>query len=142
MKRTGPRIRGDEGTIMLLTIGYVVLILGLVAVVVDVSAVLLARRSLAATCDGAALAAAQAVDTTALYTGGGGGEILPLGAVQDAVSRYPAPDGTQLTAGVQGDSQVTVSGRRTVRLPLVRFLGIAQVDVVASAQAETRRMTR
>jgi uncharacterized membrane protein len=126
---------------MLLTIGYVVLILGLVAVVLDVSSVLLARRALAATCDGAALAAAQAVDTTALYTGGGGDEVLPLGAVQDAVSQYPTSDGTQLTAGVQGNSQVTVSGRRTVRLPLVRFLGIGEVDVVASAQAETRRVS-
>lgn len=134
------RARGDDGTIMLLTIGYVVLILGLVAVVVDVSAVLLARRSLAATCDGAALAAAQAVDTGALYTGGGGAQTLPLGAVQDAVSRYPVPDGTRLTAGIQNDAQVTVSGRRTVRLPLVQFLGIGRVDVVASAQAETRRM--
>jgi Flp pilus assembly protein TadG len=135
------RCRGDEGTIMLLTIGYLVLILGLVAVVVDVSAVLLARRALAATCDGAALAAAQAVDTRSIYSGGGGEQVLPLGAVQDAVSRYPAPDGTRLTAAVAGSSQVTVSGRRTVRLPLVQFLGIGQVEVVASAQAETRRMT-
>jgi uncharacterized membrane protein len=136
------RLKGDDGTILLLTLGYVVVVLALVAVVVDVSAVFLARRALAADCDGAALAAAQSVDTDMLYRQGSPTPELPLARVQDAVAGYPVGDGVQLSAGLSNGSDVTVSGRRTVQLPLVRFLGLGSVDVVASATARTERSSR
>jgi uncharacterized membrane protein len=133
------RPHGDDGTILLLTLGYVVVVLALVAVVVDVSAVYLARRALAADCDGAALAAAQSVDTDVLYRQGSPTAELPLGRVQDTVAGYPVGEGVQLQAAVNNGSDVTVSGRRTVQLPLVRFLGLGSVNVVASATAHTQR---
>ena len=130
--------RDDEGTILLLTIGYVVLILALVAVVVDVSSVYLARRALAADCDGAALAAAQSVDADALYRGTSPSRDLPLAGVAQAVERYPVGPGVRLTADATV-TEVSVTGRRTLQLPLVRFLGIGAVQVTASATAHTQR---
>jgi len=61
--------RGDDGTVMLLTLGLTALVLGLVLTVADAGAVFVARRELASTCDGAATAAAQAVDVPAVYAG-------------------------------------------------------------------------
>ena len=59
-------------------------------VVVDASAVFLARRSLANACDGASLSAAQSVDTGRVYRDGVAGSSLPLAGVQAAVGRYQA----------------------------------------------------
>ena len=56
------RERDDEGTILFLTLGLSVVLLLLVAVVVDVSAVILAKRGVSSVADGAALAAAQQPD--------------------------------------------------------------------------------
>jgi uncharacterized membrane protein len=135
------RPEGEDGTILLLTLGYVVVVLALVAVVVDVSAVFLARRALASDCDGAALAAAQSVDTAVLYRQSSPTAQLPLTGVQEAVAGYPVAEGVVLQAMLVNGSDVRVSGRRTVQLPLVRFLGIGSVNVVASATAHTQRTT-
>ena len=136
------RPAGDDGTIMLLTLGYVVVVLALVAVVVDVSSVYLARRALAADCDGAALAAAQSVDTDAIYRQGSPTTELPLSRVEAAVAGYPTADGVQLAAALDAGDDVVVTGRRTLQLPLIRFLGVGSVQVVASARAQTYRLQR
>jgi len=51
--------RSDEGTVLFLTLGLSVILLLVVAVVVDVSAVILAKRGVSSAADGAALAAAR-----------------------------------------------------------------------------------
>jgi uncharacterized membrane protein len=132
------RHRDDDGTILVLTLGYLVLALSLVLVVVDISALFLARRGLAADCDGAALAAAQSADATAVYAGTTGVR-LPLAQVQAAVERYD-PSG-ELTAALRDGETVVVTGRRTVHLPVVGFLGIHPVTVVAHAAAQSLRRT-
>lgn len=140
MKRYGMR-RDDGGTILILTLGYVAVALLLIVVVVDVSALYLARRSLAATTDGAALAAAQQVDQTAVYTSTSTMTALPLGNVGAAVSRYAEqedPSGqTQLVANLPNPTTVQVVGSRVVHLPLVGLLGIGAVTVRASSDAES-----
>ena len=62
--------RDDEGTILVLTLGLVGLLVVVVAIVVDVSAVVLAKRGVASAADGAAVSAAQALDEQVLYDDG------------------------------------------------------------------------
>jgi hypothetical protein len=74
------RRRRDDGSILVLVIGYTAIASVLVVVGVDTSKVFLARRALASAADAAALAAAQGVDRDALYNGAGPrcGRPLPL----------------------------------------------------------------
>jgi hypothetical protein len=141
----------DQGSVLLLLLGLVVLSALLVTVVLDVSALFLARRDLLAAVDGAALAGAQAVDEGAVYRDGVHG-VLPLdpqrvtadvdeylrettssdgtSALRD-VSWQVVPDGTQV--------HVVVSGR--LQLPLVNALvdAVAGPDgVVVTASATAR----
>jgi Flp pilus assembly protein TadG len=136
------RLRGDEGSILVLTLGYAVLLMALVLVVVDASAVFLARRSLAGACDGASLSAAQSVDTDEVYRSGAAGSTLPLANVQLAVGRYQAqtyPEG-RLTGSVRGGDTVVVAGSRTVKLPAIDWLGIGDVTISANAEASARQL--
>jgi uncharacterized membrane protein len=143
MSSAGRReVADDAGSILVLTLGYAVVVLALILVVVDVSAVFLSRRSLAAACDGASLAAAQAVDTDQVYRSGVGGTSLPLAEVQAAVGRYQAtafPQGA-LSGTVRGGDTVVVTGTRTVPLPVIRWLGVGDVSISASADASARQL--
>lgn len=133
------RPHGDEGTVLVLTLGLVGLLLVAVAVVVDVSAVVLAKRGVASAADGAAVSAAQGLSTEALYRDGLG-EALPLSA-QDAAVRvglYEADaqagqPGLQLSVRLDGDTAV-VTGVRRVRPPFTLF-GRSEVVVTAVARA-------
>jgi hypothetical protein len=135
------RIRGDDGTILLLSIGFCVVALLLVYAVTSASAVFLARRDLASAVDGTALAAAQAVDADEYYTGTSGVD-LPLDdvdvrrAVDDYVRRNLPSDRTQRISGAVDASghAVTVRGERDVHLPL-----FGTVTVTAHATAVNRR---
>jgi uncharacterized membrane protein len=133
----------EEGSILVLTLGYAVVLLALVLVVVDASAVFLARRGLASACDGASLAAAQSVDTGRVYRVGVTGSTLPLAGVQAAVGRYRArtyPQGA-LSATVRDGDTVVVSGSRTVALPVIDRLGIGDVTINARAEASARQLS-
>ena len=91
-----PRGRGDQGSVLVLLLGFAVLALVLVGVVADLSKVFLAKRALASTADGAAIAAAQALDLEALYTGTAAPGDLPIDArAADAAARgHLARDGS------------------------------------------------
>lgn len=133
----------EEGSILVLTLGYAVVLIALVFVVVDASALFLARRGLASACDGASLSAAQAVDTAQVYRQGVSGSALPLGAVRSAVGRYQATsyqEGT-LAASVRGGDTVVVTGHRRVALPGIAWLGIGDVGIDATAEASARELT-
>jgi uncharacterized membrane protein len=137
-----PRQRGDDGSILLLTLGCVTIALLLVVVVVDASSVFLARRSVAADADGASLAAVQSVRTRSVYAGGAGSR-LPLGEVQAAVARYNATAGTALSSTLEHDSAgdtVVVTGRKPVTLPFAGVLGIGPVTVTATSRASSIRL--
>jgi hypothetical protein len=109
-------------------------------VVVDASAVFLARRSLASEADGASVAAAQAVSKASVYANGAGAR-LPLAEVQAAVAGY-AQDGdlqASVEHGPDGDT-VVVTGHRGVNLPFVSFLGVGPVSVTATSKASSVRL--
>jgi len=135
----------EEGTILVLTIGLSVVLLLLVAVVVDVSKVVLAKRALAAAADGAAVAAAQQADRAAIVRDGIGDRVpLDPAAVEEVVADYaddalPEQPGLQLAGAVDpGDpGTAVVQARRRVRLPLVGWLGVADVELRATARARS-----
>lgn len=131
----------DSGTILILTLGFLVIAMSLVFAVVDASAVFLDRRDLAAAADGAALDAAQHVDVAAVYAHGVDGD-LPLDArsvdqavAQFADSNYPAArfPGWHFTGAVSGPHTVVVHATRVVRLPVY-----GTVTVIADATATNR----
>jgi len=136
------RPEGDDGTILLLVIGFAGILLLLVAVVVDVSAVILAQRGAASAADGAAVAAAQQLDQAALY-GNGLGEAIPLSPeqVDQVVGGYAAraaesQAGLQLAAGLDPTrTTATVTATRRLRLPFSGWLGVGSVTVTAVAHA-------
>jgi uncharacterized membrane protein len=133
------RPRGDDGTILVLTLGFVGILIVMVGVVVNVSSVVLAKRGVASAADGAAVSAAQALDLGALYERGLG-EQVPL-AYADADQRVQAyasgarvgQPGLQLTLGLEGDTAV-VEAVRVVRPPFALF-GTGDVTVRAVARA-------
>ena len=136
---TPRRPRGDDGTVLLLVLGLTGVLLIAVALVVNVSAVVLAKRALASTADGAAVAAAQALDEQAFYTSGLRGGI-PLDAEEAAarVAAYRAEvaahqPGLQLSVAVDGRTAV-VRATRTLTLPLA-ILSTGPVTVEAEARA-------
>ena len=144
--RKSQRGEAEQGSVLILTIGFAIVIMLLVAVVVDASKLFLTRRALASVADGAAVSAAQDVDPESVYTSPSG-EALPLSAtkvtadVQAYVRRAAAETGlTDLTVvgvTVQGpDVTVTLSAHSV--LPLVGLV-VGQTDgVLISVTARAR----
>jgi hypothetical protein len=126
----------DDGQITLLVIGYVAIALLLIVAGIDASKVFLAQRALSAAADSAALAAAQGVDTHALYTGPGitCGTVLPLDPDRASQLAATALDNDQVslrntfvdlgepqTTITGGDASVQLSGQ--VAVPFGKVLG-------------------
>lgn len=136
-----PAAGGDEGSVLVLMVGLAVVLLLLVGVVVDVSTVVLSRRSMSSTADAAAVSAAQGIDDDAFYADGPrDGVPLSPAAVADRVAAYAdaaAEDqpGLQLSSRVEDGHVAVVSARRSVHLPFGGPFGVADVDVTAVARA-------
>jgi hypothetical protein len=63
--------------------------------------------------------------------------------VQAEVGRYQAtafPQGV-LSGSVRGADTVVVTGRRTVPLPVIHWLGVGAVTISASADASARQLS-
>jgi uncharacterized membrane protein len=103
----GP-LRRDDGSVLLLTLGYAIVALLLVTVVAGATAVHLQRKQLLAVADAAALDAADAVDRAAYYSA------LDSGADVDAV---PLTDATVREAA----SSAVMSSPAAARLDGVRL---------------------
>lgn len=98
------RARDDGGSALLLIVGFALVLIGLVAVVVDVSTVMLAQRGAASFADGAASAAAQQLDEAGL------GATATVTATRQVRLPLRAPGGPVST---------TVTVVATVRSPVV-----------------------
>jgi len=127
----GPRVsrRRDGGTVLPLLVLGVLLAATLLAASTAAGAALVARRQLAAVCDGAALAGASALDRSTVDTEGAdrppamGYPLDPAGA-RRAVRAYLAAAGPDVLADVGTDrGTVTVRCRRTVSVPFGHVLG-------------------
>lgn len=135
------RRRGDDGTVLVLVLGLFMVLALMVGVVVNVSAAVLARRSVASAADGAAVAAAQALDVEALHRSGLPGDRLPLSqaGAQERVAAYARQvSGTQpgLRLAVTVDAgTASVVAVREVRLPFGGLLGLRPLRVEATGRA-------
>jgi len=120
MRRAGD----DQGSIMVLTLGFIVICILAVAVVVDASSVFLARRSLQAAVDSAALAGAQAIDLEDYYARGAADGIrLDPVAVRSQVTRQMSRvDGVRLESVRIEGGEVIVTARTRVRPPFSGWL--------------------
>jgi uncharacterized membrane protein len=148
------RDAGERGSITLLSIGFLLVALAFVMVVVESSAAFLAGRSLAATCDAAALAAADAVDPAAAASAVPGQPLRLAsqradGAVADYAQQLATAGDPDAAAGtlqlaVSVDAAGTtaeVRCRRPLRLPGIGWLGLRSADlpdVTARATARSR----
>jgi hypothetical protein len=153
----GRQLGADDGQLTLLIIGYTAIAAVLVVVGIDASKVFLARRALSSAADSAALAGAQAVDRSAVYSGRGGGcgSLLPLdGDRADLLARMTLDDDhadlEQTFAALDAPTTVVTGGTVTVHLSgivavpfghVVSLLlpghgdGLVHVDASASAQS-------
>ena len=139
------RARGDDGSVLPLVIGVVVLVLMLLTVVTDTGVLWLQRRSLQATVDGAALAGAQAVDLAAVYAGGAHGDLrLDPGSARSAVRTYAAAvpssrllSSFRVTTIRVSVATVTVRAQAVARPPFLAWLTGRGVTMVAEASART-----
>jgi hypothetical protein len=145
--------RREDGSLTLLVIGFVAIAATLIVAATDASKVFLARRALASTADAAALAAAEAVDRSAVYSRGVGcGQLLPLDPqrAQDLANNAVADNASDLAhvvshleaPGVAVDGgTVSVSLSAEVNVPFGRVLALltgserVHVDAVAHAQS-------
>jgi len=138
------RPSGDDGQIMLLSIGYVVLALLLVGVVVSATAVHLQRKQLLILADLAALEAADALDTSAYYTDAPPSEpsadsrlvrLTPSG-VADSVDAYlanaPAAERFTDLAVVEA----TTTDGRTARVTLRAVAQVPLLNIVTAAWSD------
>jgi uncharacterized membrane protein len=139
--------RRDDGSVLVLTIGFALLLMLFVGVVTDASKLFLTRRSLASVADQAAEAAAQDVDVAAVYRGGAS-KALPLsqeqvtatvrGLLRQAAAGTGLTDLRVVAVSLDGtDVVVTVSGRAV--LPLTSLVTGASdgVLITVTARAET-----
>ena len=130
---------------MLLIVGLSAVLLLLVAVVIDVSVVILARRGVSSTADGAAIAAAQQVSREAIADGGLlTHQRLPLDRLQVAAMvenyRLDSLDGQpnlEMSAELDGSSTVVVTASRVVQLPFSGWLAAGNPTVVAVSRARS-----
>ena len=122
--------RNDSGQLLVLILGFAVVAGLLVTVVTNASRVFLYQRALSSAADGAALAAAQSVDTAAIYRGGAE-ETLPLdpAAVDAAVVGYLADAG----AGerLPGLAVATTTDGTTVSVTLTVRVDLAFLNAVS-----------
>ncbi|HLR84856.1 MAG TPA: pilus assembly protein TadG-related protein [Nocardioidaceae bacterium] len=140
MNIIGRRHSNDTGQMSVMIVGFLTLLLLLAAVVVDVSAAYLRRTAMNNIADGAALAAADAVQGHHVYTAGLGTD-APIDATVAGhyVADYLATSGaTSEYPGLRW--QVVQDGadvRVTVRAPLDLALSVAGWgdDVVVTGKA-------
>ena len=142
--RPARRGRDDEGTVLVLVLGFALILIAMVGVVVDVSSVVLAKRGVASAADGAAVSAAQSLDLEALYRDGLRTQIpLSTAEARSRVATYQARAVAQqpgLVLSVQIDGRTAVvTATRTVTLPfpVPGSSRTVEVQSIARARAPT-----
>ena len=130
------RIGSDEGSVLLLGIGWLFTCLVAAVVMIDVSAIMLQRQHLQAASDAAALAGAQGIDLAAYYSQGATVNTrLDPGSVRARVLRHlEASDSYAALPGLVVDriwtdgERVQVSLRKPLGLPILTTVIDGQVS--------------
>ena len=140
--RPGPGPTDDEGSVLLLAIGMVVVGVLAFTALVDASAAFLQRQRLMAVADAAALAGAQAIDLEQYYLQGASASTrLDPEAVARAVRRHVVEsgsardiDGLVIERASSDGTSVEVALRAPVRLPFLSGLFGGDVQVESTAR--------
>lgn len=114
----GQRWREDRGTVTILLIGVLVVILMVIAVTTSITGIHLDRNRLQYAADGAALAAAQAIDPDEVYGGGSGGVVDEDEARRRATDYLAADPATLSDLQDVTITTVQVGADGTVRITL------------------------
>lgn len=136
----------DQGSVLLLLIGMVVVGMLAFTVLVDASAAFLQRQRLLALADAAALAGAQAIDLEQYYlTGASASTRLDPVAVGIAVRRHVAAsgavrefDGLVIARASSDGTSVDVALQAPLRLPILGGLFRGDVEVESMARLAYR----
>ncbi len=130
-------MRRDDGTITVMTIGFL-LFLGLLAVVViNSSAAFLQRQQLDNVADGAALSAADGLSGDQFYRTG---EVaLDVSAARQLVDDYVTGDGIRVVEVVADGDQVRVRLERSVGLAFAPPGWQSRTTIVSEATAQLRQ---
>lgn len=135
MNRVRRVLRDDEGSVLLVGIGFVIVCLLALVVVTDVSSAYLQRRSLMSLADGASLAGAQAVDLDHYYAHGASmGTRLAPGDVVTGARRHLASAIGSRTVTVEQISTDGVNVRVRLSSPLhlpflaAMYSGVTRVE--------------
>jgi len=131
---TGPG-PNDDGQILPLVIAYALIILTLVVVVVDISAVHLQRQRLFSLTDGAALDAADALDRSRFYRDGIDQEAYQEAAEASAGDETAVVPLTDLTVRSSAERYLVTAA------PLVRVAGVAVDQPTGSPDGVTAEVT-
>ncbi len=127
-------LKNQRGSIAVLSVLAITMLIAMAALVVDVGMLYLAKVQLANAVDAAALAGVQKLPTNPFQA---------IVVAHDYARRNKLPPNTQILATV-GDhggielGKITVTARQSLGMAFARILGIAQVDISASAQAAVR----
>lgn len=129
------RADSERGSVLILTIAMAGLLVAVVLVAVDVSALALQRREAESIADGAARSAAQALDLAGYYAGAGGRR-LPLDewAARRRAEQYVGPP-WRVSHFEVTESVVSVTVSRDLDLALSQWVGRERVVVNGSAAA-------
>lgn len=136
-------LRKEDGSILVFGIGLAVTAIMIFTLAVNVATLWLTRNVLDGIADGAALVAAQAIDSDAIYESGVGGNLkLNSSQAKNRVKQYVQTDNIKSQVRELGIKSVVVSGTSvTVTLqakPNLAFgylLPISSPVVVSSAKA-------
>lgn len=129
--------RGENGTVTVMSIGFLLLLGVLTVVVVNASAAFLQRQELNNLADGAALAAADGLDAAAFYERRQ--VVLSEGDVRGLVLGHIAGSEARLTELTVDADRVRLRLERPMELPLVPPGWQSRTMVVADAAAWLRR---
>ena len=150
MRTRSVRRSRDEGSVLILGIGLVVVLLLAVGAGTDAARLFLARRSLSSVADGAALRGAHDLDQATLYRTGAG-DVLPLSErrVRDDVVAYVAAEtsangvrGVRVTGVTVRDGDVRVDLAMTEASPVLGTLLGSPGGVLVTATATARTAVR
>ena len=144
MKSRRELLRSDDGTIIPLIMIFALIASLLLLVVIDSTVLFMNKRAIGTAADGAALAAAQAIDKTTLYGNGGivNNQDLPLLSAKAAAAAYLTanrddtiyPGLTVAVSALSGNRIQIVVTAPTVPLP---FTGLALPNGVAISETAT-----
>jgi Flp pilus assembly protein TadG len=128
--------RREDGTITVMTIGFLLFIGLLAVVVINSSAAFLQRQQLDNVADGAALAAADGLSRDTFYREGD--VTLDDGQARQLVADYVNQPGTRVVEVRADDDQVFVRLERTVGLALKLPGWTSRTTIASEATAQLR----